>query len=72
MQSAINIKNLSREEKLKVMEDIWEDLSRDEKEVESPNWHQEALKKTEHRLSSGQEMTIDWKDAKKELRKRFE
>ena len=72
MQSAINIKDLSREEKLKVMEDIWEDLSRDEKEVESPNWHQEALKETENRVSSGQEKIVDWKIAKEELRKRFE
>ncbi len=72
MRSTINIKNLSREEKLKVMEDIWEDLSRDEKEVESPNWHQEALKETEHRLNSGQEKIVDWKVAKEELRKRFE
>ena len=72
MQSAINIKSLSREEKLKVMEDIWEDLSIDNKEVESPNWHQKALIETERRLSSGQEKIADWKVAKKELRKRFE
>ncbi len=72
MQSTININNLSREEKLKVMEEIWEDLSRDEEEVESPNWHQEALKETERRLSSGQEKIVDWQVAKKELRERFE
>jgi len=72
MQNAINIKALSREEKLKVMEDIWEDLSGDDEDVESPNWHQEALKETEHRLSSGKEKVLDWKMAKKELRKRFE
>ena len=72
MQNAINIKHLSREEKLKVMEDIWEDLSKDDKEVESPNWHQEVLKETERRLSSGQEKIVDLTDAKKELRKQFE
>ena len=72
MQNAIDIKNLSREEKLKVMEDIWEELSSEEKEVESPPWHQEALKETEHRLISGQEKIVDWKVAKEELRKRFE
>ncbi len=72
MKNAINIKHLSREEKLKVMEDIWEDLSKDDKELESPNWHQKVLKETERRLSSGQEKIVDWKDAKKELRKRFE
>jgi hypothetical protein len=72
MQSTIEIKHLSREEKLRVMEAIWEDLSREEDEVESPNWHQKALLETEQRLNSGQEKIVDWKIAKKELRKRFE
>ncbi len=72
MQSTIEIKHLSREEKLRVMEAIWEDLSREDEDVESPNWHQKALQETEQRLSSGQEKIVDWKAAKKELRKRFE
>ena len=72
MQSTIEIKHLSREEKLRVMEAIWEDLSREDDEVESPYWHQKALQETEQRLNSGQEMIVDWKVAKKELRKRFE
>jgi len=43
------IKKLSREEKLQVMEAIWEDLSVDEETIESPVWHQEALKESEQR-----------------------
>jgi len=66
------IKKLSREEKLQVMEAIWEDLSVDEETIESPVWHQEALKKSEQRRVTGRENILDWKDAKKELRKRFE
>ncbi len=72
MQSTIEIKHLSREEKLRVMEAIWEDLSREDDEVESPYWHQKALQETEQRFNSGQEKIVDWKVAKKELRKRFE
>lgn len=72
MQSMIEISHLSREEKLRIMEDIWEDLSRDEIEVESPSWHQDALQKTKLRVDSGQETIVDWKSAKMELRKRFE
>ncbi|NOQ46265.1 MAG: acyl-protein synthetase [Desulfobulbaceae bacterium] len=72
MQRTIKISHLSREEKLRVMEDIWEDLSKDEMEVESPSWHQEALRKTKLRVDSGQETIVDWKSAKQELRKRFE
>lgn len=72
MSDAIDIKRLSREEKLKVMEAIWEDLSREEGQVESPGWHREALDETSRRLKSGQESIRDWQEAKKELRKRFE
>ncbi|HIP83523.1 MAG TPA: acyl-protein synthetase, partial [Desulfocapsa sulfexigens] len=43
MQSTIEISHLSREEKLRVMQDIWEDLSKNELELESPSWHQDAL-----------------------------
>lgn len=72
MQNIFEIKHLSREEKLRVMEAIWEDLSREEEQVESPKWHQEALQETDRRLRSGQEGMVDWHDAKRELRKRFE
>lgn len=66
------IKKLSREEKLQVMEAIWEDLSVEEETIESPAWHQEALKESEQRRMAGRENILDWKDAKRELRKRFE
>jgi hypothetical protein len=72
MQSTIEISHLSREEKLRVMEDIWEDLSKDEIEVDSPSWHHAALRKTKLRVESGQETIVDWESAKKDLRKRFE
>lgn len=71
MPNKIEIGHLSREEKLRVMEAIWEDLSRDAEQVESPDWHREALEETDRRLESGQERVVDWHKAKKELRKRF-
>jgi hypothetical protein len=37
MSDPIEIKHLSREEKLRVMEATWEDLSRDAEQVESPD-----------------------------------
>ncbi len=72
MQTTIEIRRLSREEKLRVMEAIWEDLLTDEEQIESPDWHQKALQETENRLSSRQEKILYWQDAKRELRKRFE
>jgi hypothetical protein len=72
MAESIEIKHLSREEKLRVMEAIWEDLSREAEQVESPDWHREALEETDRRRQAGQESVVDWHEAKKELRKRFE
>jgi hypothetical protein len=37
MSNTIEIKHLSREEKLRVMEAIWEDLSIEEEQVKSPD-----------------------------------
>jgi hypothetical protein len=72
MANSIEIGHLSREEKWRVMEAIWEDLSRDAELVESPDWHREALDETERRLRAGQESVVDWPAAKRGLRKRFE
>jgi len=66
------IKVLSVEQKLQVMEAIWQDLSGEEEAVQSPSWHQEALRETEQRCKAGKEAVFDWPDAKRELRKRFE
>ncbi|MCD6197502.1 MAG: addiction module protein [Deltaproteobacteria bacterium] len=66
------IKQLSRKEKLWIMEAIWKDLSMEDELIESPAWHKKALSETENRLRAGQEQLLDWKDAKEELRKRFE
>jgi hypothetical protein len=67
----IEIGQLSREEKLRIMEAIWEDLSKDADQVESPDWHREALDETDRRRESGQERVVDWSKAKEGLRKRF-
>ncbi|MCC7518801.1 MAG: addiction module protein [Verrucomicrobiae bacterium] len=72
MTTTIQLEKMSRTEKLKVMEALWEDLSRNEAEVESPFWHQDALRETEARYAAGQETPVDWDAAKKALRDRFE
>jgi hypothetical protein len=46
-------------------------LSRTAEQVESPDWHREALEETERRLEAGQESTADWHEAKKKLRRQF-
>jgi len=67
--SAIEIQQMPRREKLRLMEALWADLSRDEAEVESPAWHADALRETSERVARGEEKILDWEQAKIELRK---
>jgi hypothetical protein len=67
--SAIEIQQMPRLEKLRLMEALWADLSRDEAEVESPAWHADALRETSERVARGEEKILDWEQAKTELRK---
>jgi hypothetical protein len=47
-------------------------LAGDGDAFESPAWHEEELKKTESDFAGGRIEGLDWEEAKKELRKRFE
>jgi uncharacterized phage protein gp47/JayE len=70
--SALAIKQMCWAEKLRVMEELWVSLSQDESRLESPTWHQDALRETTTRYEAGQEQPVDWAAAKRELRKRAE
>jgi len=72
MVTALQVEQMSRTEKLQVMEAIWTALSATDDDVESPAWHAHALRETEARFSRGEERMEDWDTAKRELRKRFE
>ena len=66
------VRKLPRAEKLRLMEALWEELSRADSEFESPAWHAKELAETELRLADGKERILDWETAKKKLRKQFE
>jgi hypothetical protein len=66
--SALEIQQLPRQEKLRLMEILWDDLSRNEAEFESPAWHANALRETTERRARGEESLLDWDEAKAKLR----
>ena len=68
--STLAIQQMSWEEKLRAMEELWESLSREATRLESPEWHGDALRETERRYEAGQEQPVDWTIAKQELRER--
>ena len=68
--STLAIQQMSWEEKLRAMEELWESLSTEGTRLTSPAWHGEALRETEQRYDAGQEQPVDWAVAKQELRER--
>ena len=71
MSITLPLDQMTTADKLCVMEELWADLTRNEKEFESPAWHLEVLQQREERLKAGEEPPIDWETAKKELRDRL-
>jgi len=67
--SVQEIQQMPRQEKLRLMELLWSDLSRDDSEFESPAWHGMALQETAQRVAEGREPVLDWEQAKARLRK---
>ena len=56
------------EEKLQVMEMLWENLCQDEANIPSPAWHEEVLREREAALSRGEDEVEDWEEAKRRIR----
>jgi hypothetical protein len=71
MSISLPLDQMTTADKLRVMEELWADLTRNEEEFESPAWHLEVLQEREERLKAGEETPIDWETAKKELRDRL-
>ncbi len=51
------------------METIWDDLTKDEKVLESPDWHDEVLKDREEALSTGKAKLSDWEKARERIKR---
>ncbi|MFU8926195.1 addiction module protein [Acinetobacter puyangensis] len=69
MTTAFNIDQLSRIEKLQLLEQLWQDLSNDP-DPSIPQWHVDVLVQTEELVETNQSHFVDWYDAKKQLQKK--
>lgn len=63
-----SIENLTRSEKLRMMEVLWDDLARDADTLSSPAWHAQALEDAEKAVVANQAGFVSWDAAKKMLR----
>ncbi|MCD2450229.1 addiction module protein [Methylicorpusculum oleiharenae] len=67
--NAVVISNMSLEEKLATMEQIWDDHCQHQN-VQSPDWHGDVLQIREENRRAGHEQSMDWQDAKNAIRQR--
>lgn len=70
MKVALPLDKMTREDKLRALEALWADLSRDESQVDSPAWHGDVLRDRAEAVKAGREAFMDWEVAKRQLRKK--
>jgi putative addiction module component len=71
MEAMLPLDQMTVAEKLRAMEMLWADLSRNEKQIESPAWHGDVLRDREAKIKSGEAKFMDWETAKKQLREKL-
>jgi hypothetical protein len=59
------------EQKLRVMEEIWADLRKNEDNIPVPDWHKELLADREKKITEGKAKFTDWETVKRRLTERF-
>ncbi len=70
MSVTLPLNEMTLEEKIQVMEILWEDLSRNAANFKSPGWHQKVLDERQKLIDGGQAKFVDWEQAKIDIRKR--
>jgi hypothetical protein len=69
MNGTVTVSRLTLSQKLKLMEELWADLSRSPEQVPVPDWHIEVLAEREKLVRQGKAKFSDWSEAKKRLRR---
>jgi hypothetical protein len=67
MAVTLPISRMTRADKLRAMEALWADLSRDEAEFDSPGWHGAVLRETEQLVRDGKAKFSDWQAARRRI-----
>ena len=68
MNATLAISEMSTEEKLRTMEELWAELTRNADAYDSPAWHGDVLRERDKRVAEGRETYMKWEDAKRQLR----
>jgi hypothetical protein len=67
MQTTLPLDKMTISEKLSALEDIWENLSRAQDAIPSPEWHADVLIAREQKIQEGKAKFLDLDDAKRRI-----
>jgi len=70
MAIAIPLGRMTVPDKLRAIEEIWDNLLHTSEDIPSPSWHADVLNAREKRVRDGSAKFSDWTDAKQRIRKR--
>lgn len=68
MNISLPLEQMTVEEKLRVMEAIWDDLSQHADEMQPPPWHGQVLEAMQAAIERGEVTFDDWETAKRRIR----
>jgi hypothetical protein len=68
--TTLPLKEMSHAAKLRVMEELWDDLCHSAEGVPSPDWHGEVLAVRTARVAKGDAEFREWSDVKERLLRR--
>ncbi len=69
MEFALPLDQMTTEDKLAAMEQLWEDLSSSPESVPSPSWHEDVLSAREKRVREGSAEFVAFDLAKDRIKK---
>ena len=67
MSTQFQIDQMTVAEKLRIMEELWDDLRSRAEGVAMPQWHKDLLDERERLIESGEAQFDDWDAAKKRI-----
>ena len=67
MSTQLQINNMTMAEKLRIMEELWDDLRTRADRVPVPQWHIDLLEERERLIDSGEAKFGEWETAKKRI-----
>lgn len=68
VQTIPPIDEMTPEQRVELMEELWKAMSSNPEETQPPDWHREVLEQRERALANGEDEFIPWDEAKEYIR----